>query len=531
MTFHFSHIGPMKEAELELGNLTIIAGRNNTGKTYLVYTLYGFLQSWMGWPGIERYFLDQANASAVNVGHVGMRLMEEGQCRCAIDHKRLKKDRQAAISNLAHEFSDVQLSNVFSSSRRNFKDASIRVSFESDFPRTSFRHELNYLKETSVLIEYNGEHLIFSIKQLGKRRLEEDDVTSLISFGYMQFLLAELPNPFILSAERFGISLFYKELDFTKNRLVELLQKMGEKKEKDRISPFMLIEKGASRYALPIKDNIDYTRSISDFVNKKGNLEDEKLYDDVKNIMDGYYRSDENEIRFVSKARKTHRFDIPLHLASSSARGLSDLYFYLRHKAKPNQLLIIDEPESHLDTNNQIMLARMLSHFIRSGIKVLITTHSDYVLKEINNLVMLSSFADDDEFIKSLKYKKDECLPPESLRCYVAENGQLTRCNVDRFGVDMPVFDKTIDAINRVSNMLASRLKDTGQNADRNGVCPSRIDVKNYNPQVSISDKMKQLPHRTFNSPREDPQRAVKIVDDRGAESLKVIQITQAERG
>ena len=457
MKFHFSNIGPIKKAELELGNLTIIAGRNNTGKTYLVYTLYGFLQNWMGWPGIEGYFLDQANAS-INIKQAGMKLIEEGQYRCEISHDRLNEERRAVISKLAPEFSDRQLSNVFSSSRRNFENASIRVSFESDFPKTSFRYELSYLKETSVLIEYNGEHLIFSIKQLGKHRLEEDDITSLISFGYMQFLLAELPDPFILSTERFGISLFYKELDFTKNRLVELLQEMRGKKGKDRISPFMLIEKGASRYALPIKDNIDYTRSISDFVNKKGNLEDEKLYDDVKNIMDGYYKSDENEIRFVSKSRKDRRFDIPLYLASSSARGLSDLYFYLRHKAKPNQLLIIDEPESHLDTKNQIMLARMLAHFIRSGIKVLITTHSDYVLKEINNLVMLNSFEDNDEVLKSLKYKKDECLSPESLRCYVAENGQLTRCNVDRFGVDMPVFDETIDAINMVSNKLANKL-------------------------------------------------------------------------
>ena len=30
---------------MELGDLTIIAGRNNTGKTYLAYTLYGFLKN------------------------------------------------------------------------------------------------------------------------------------------------------------------------------------------------------------------------------------------------------------------------------------------------------------------------------------------------------------------------------------------------------------------------------------------------------------------------------------------------------
>ena len=46
MKFVFKKLGPIKEAELELGDLTIIAGRNNTGKTYVAYTLYGFLRSW-----------------------------------------------------------------------------------------------------------------------------------------------------------------------------------------------------------------------------------------------------------------------------------------------------------------------------------------------------------------------------------------------------------------------------------------------------------------------------------------------------
>ena len=42
--FLLKDLGPVEEADLELGNLTLIAGRNNTGKTYMVYALQGFLQ-------------------------------------------------------------------------------------------------------------------------------------------------------------------------------------------------------------------------------------------------------------------------------------------------------------------------------------------------------------------------------------------------------------------------------------------------------------------------------------------------------
>ena len=45
-------------------------------------------------------------------------------------------------------------------------------------------------------------------------------------------------------------------------------------------------------------------------------------------MMQAYYKAEGNEIRFISKARKNNRFDIPLHLASSSARGLTLIYTF-----------------------------------------------------------------------------------------------------------------------------------------------------------------------------------------------------------
>ena len=143
---------------------------------------------------------------------------------------------------------------------------------------------------------------------------------------------------------------------------------------------------------------------------------------------------------------------------------MSDFYFFLRHVARSNHLLIIDEPESHLDTANQVQLARLLARFVRAGLKVLITTHSDYLIKEINNLVMLSrSFTDKESVIKKLKYESDDALEPELIRAYVAEKNGLTRCVVDHFGIDMPVFDETIDEINKVANELSSRLMDDAE--------------------------------------------------------------------
>ena len=185
----------------------------------------------------------------------------------------------------------------------------------------------------------------------------------------------------------------------------------------------------------------------------------ESLFNDVKSLMSGYYRASSDNIEFRSAGRGARRFAIPLHLASSSARGLSDLYFFLRHVARKDHLLIIDEPEGHLDTANQIRLARLLARMVRAGLRVLLTTHSDYLVKEINNLVMLNSaFPDKAQVAGRLGYGECDSIAPEIIRAYVAKNNGLTRCRIDRFGIDMPIFDETIDGINRVANELASRV-------------------------------------------------------------------------
>jgi len=92
-------------------------------------------------------------------------------------------------------------------------------------------------------------------------------------------------------------------------------------------------------------------------------------------------------------------------------------------------------------------------------LKVLITTHSDYLIKELNNLIMLSGLIpNNNEMRKSHGYEQNDFLDPASVKAYVAENGELTSCEVDELGMDMPVFDKTIDRINRTSNALSAHL-------------------------------------------------------------------------
>ena len=463
VTFTFRNVGPVKNAEMELGDLTIIAGRNNTGKTYLVYTLYGFLAMWDTWPGVAAEGREPAAHGTPGrrsiVERIVKQIMERGRAVVEAAPDFPASERGTVMQALTRSFSRDALSGVFSSPPEAFKGASIRIDLHRGRPKDLQSVKVDVRQGGTLSMKYGGNNLVVTADLPGTKDVHEllHHVTRL----YLRFLFPELPsNPFVLSAERFGISLFYRELDFTKNQLVDLLQKMGDRKNTDSYFPFSVLDQTVSRYALPIKHNIDYTRSVSDIRKQRSELYGEGLFKDIKESMGGYYTASNDGIEFRSTARGERRFVIPLHRASSSARGLSDLYFFLRHEARRDHLLIIDEPESHLDTANQVFLARLLARMVRAGLKVLVTTHSDYLVKEINNLIMLNStFASKAQVIRKLNYGKKDFINPERIRAYVARDQGLHKCAIDEFGIDMPNFDETIDEINRVANELSSRLE------------------------------------------------------------------------
>ena len=454
----FKNIGPINKAELQLKDLTIIAGANNTGKTYLAYTLYGLLKL------VKQplFFENKIKYVPFDLNLVVQEILNTGKSECIIEdfNNTIKK----SIKNIKNilQISDNIISDILSSSIDDFKGAKCSLFLNKCLSIKKLKNNSIIIKigktECTITAFFKKDNLFFELENYElsppNKIIKNMLIASFIGLCIPSIL--KLSEPFILSAERFGISLFSKELDFTKNRLVEILQKLEGNDSRKKIDPiFLLMDQTSAKYAKPIKDNIDYTRDIEFIQKQQSYFFKNKLFDNIKEILGGYFKY-QNGIRFISKARKNGKFDIPLNLASSSARGLSDLYFFLKHKAKENQLLIIDEPESHLDTSNQIKMARLLALCVNNGLKVLITTHSDYLIKEFNNLIMLSNdFKDKQNFLNSNKqYTKNNYLKPESVGAYVCENGQLTSCNIDNKGMDIKFFDDTIDKINEVSNEL-----------------------------------------------------------------------------
>ena len=470
MKFTFKNLGPIKSAEMRLGQLTVIAGENNVGKTYLSYALYGFLRMMADKDNAFRpsslFYRDRILPGIVR-RTMGRRVTPR-YSTATLSLSEVEQNVRVALRHYSKIFSRAGIDDVFSS-KHQFPEFSLNCDIASILWPKRFGDKMSQQEMRKIGIPYfpalvgdievcrDGDNIIFSAENARYPKDVDKAVALSIISGWV--LGKIMPEPFIISAERFGISLFYKELDFSKSRLVEMLQNMPGKVNK--IDAPIIIRASSARYAQPIKDNIDYTRGLGEIQKEIGKMNKAKLFDDIKVMMDGHYRHDDYETHFISKARKKGAFRIPLHLASSSARGLSDFYFYLKHTAYPGQLLIVDEPETHLHPVNQIQVARLLARCANAGLRVLITTHSDYIVKELNNLIMLSQdFKGKSAFLSKHKkhYDENDYLKKSDVCAYVCENGGLTECEIDSRGMIMDSFNDPILEIDRISKELDARL-------------------------------------------------------------------------
>lgn len=86
--------------------------------------------------------------------------------------------------------------------------------------------------------------------------------------------------------------------------------------------------------------------------------------------------------------------NLPLMNVSSMVSELAPVVLYLRHVVRPGDVLIIEEPEAHLHPKMQVEFTRQLAAVVRAGVRVIATTHSEWILEELANLVRTSGLSE-----------------------------------------------------------------------------------------------------------------------------------------
>lgn len=228
-----------------------------------------------------------------------------------------------------------------------------------------------------------------------------------------------------------------------------------------------LLSKAYQSYPSPIEADVDFTGQLQDAAKSKSFIAKEhpEILDDFTDIVGGTYAITQNDLLYyIPKGTKLR---LTMDQSSSAVRSLLDLSFYLNCIAEKGDLLMIDEPELSLHPENQRRIARLFARLTNLGVKVFVTTHSDYIVKELNTLIMLNH---DKPHLKRVAeengYQKSELINADQVKVYVAkkelldlEEGQKRRkrghtlvpANIDpEFGIEVGSFDKTIDDMNKI---------------------------------------------------------------------------------
>ena len=458
MEIQVEELGVLKKTEFELGELTLICGGNNTGKTYATYALFGFLSHW-------RRFL-KAGVPDSNI----QELLRHGVTH--LDVESYAKEAEHILRRGCEEFTR-HLPRIFASKPGRFNDTKFQVSLEpentSSIRDRAFERKARSAEGDLISVSKAGggsEVVVSLLMEKQRSVLPASMIKEVISDGIVELLFDPFfPQPFIASTERTGAAIFRKELDFARNRLLKDMNLADRDSD-----PRELMSRSYQDYPLPVNDNVDFIRQLEDVAKRNSYLVENHphILDDFADIIGGEYIAGSNDTIYFRPARK--QIKLTMDESSSAVRSLLDIGFYLRHVAKPGDLLMVDEPELNLHPENQRRIARLFARLVNLGIRVFVTTHSDYIVKELNTLIMLNQ---DKPYLKQIAhdegYQSEELLTAEKIRVYIAETAlmhlvgkrrrsrhpTLVPANIHpELGIEAPCFDETINKMNEIQDAI-----------------------------------------------------------------------------
>lgn len=458
MKVKVSNLGAIGEGTIDLSKkINLLCGQNGTGKTYFSYVIYGLLRNKLHIKGD---------------GIIADKLIDERNITIDIDFPALLSYKKEMLKNTKEEidtifgigvdvveklFSEFTIEDIEDGD--DFKQRIISASIVNKAKVQGIGVALSKKEnEAKITLTITDESIPSDAIQ-GFRLL-------LNSFIFYTLAVYPISGVDVFPVERNSIYTFSKELSIRKQEAMDNLQLLVDKEKKISKFDIFFNSINSKRYPLPVKDGLmvaedlaEVKKTKSEFYEFAEDLEAELLHGKVQISNDG-------EIQF--RPDKSSRTLLPIQMTASIIKTLSSLVVYLKHIANYNDLIIIDEPEINLHPSNQIIIARLLARLANKGFRLLISTHSDYIVREFNNLVILSQ-KDNTSVInvaKEYEYKEDEYIRIEDLSVYSfayknkrSKQIVVSEIPINETGFEVKTMDEVIDKQNNISETLYYSLK------------------------------------------------------------------------
>ncbi len=446
-----SNFGPILDAKLDLNPLTVFVGPSNTGKSYLAvltYAMHNFFAAATELRDNQLDFIENDDRlGSMKVTELLRAISKSVEQSEPIETTNKSESRRIILSGeVIRSFVE------YLNSRGPQLTSSIETSFSRDRnalknilrkenSTIKFRHQLDATEQHNEFMNYQ-----IGSPSLGLRIPEEIDLivntrSPLIRFARRIKLETSRVNEFgltypsltVLQAANYEITKrmmgslatrsHYLPADRTAvvhaHQVVvsSVIQTAAEFGLHNRSRPGLLtgvqadylkaLIFNANAWSRPSSSRSPYTNGRSRSAEKYAKLiEDRILHGTIIVEVDDL-------INYPSFFYQPHgiKTKIPLVNASSMVAELAPIVLYLRHVVRPRELIIVEEPESHLHPAIQTKLVRILVGMVNDGFKIIITTHSEWIIEQLTNIVNkffvapTPSMRDDGDFL-SLDPKK-----------------------------------------------------------------------------------------------------------------------------
>jgi len=358
MRLSLENIGIIEKADVEINGLTVIAGNNDSGKSTIGKIAYSLTKSFEDFEKnyekekaakmdmyFREFYISFRESIDLNKYPEILKFMENFRHYRRIDNKKLF----GLIENSIKLLDEIDIDKE--------EKAKIKKRF----------NEVNSIFQEK---ESRSSKIIKSIRKIFKSEFSNQITNVFANEGRIE----------VYEGENKIINIIIKD-----NKIF-----IDETNKIDEIFPFdssVFIE---TPLVLTYKESLEnsFIYHVEDLLYKlmKPNLIKEKTKLNISEIVGGEIYFDEENDLFLFQKNVGNK-EVKIHIINS-ASGIKSLgILQILEKAgefNKNLLLIIDEPEVHLHPDWQVEYAKILIKLVENGVKVLVTSHSPYLIEAID---------------------------------------------------------------------------------------------------------------------------------------------------
>lgn len=349
-------LGRVRDSEILVSPLMVFSGESGLGKSYLALLCHYFFELLINTSRLNHFFVDNN-----------------------IDFNVLSKDFNDTGTALEIKKNDLEAWMA--------KDAILYLRYMLGYDGISGKIEI-------TLPEIVPDILTFTYKQELTGLVNEEDIYTILSLGNLRFRIQEKTQ---FDESPFAFLLRFVMIDYI----------FGNYQMLD--STFVL---PPSRGPILTEQIIPTTGMYSEFLNDMAGINRIKPRPDTaseivlklfRTILEGEVNKEETTYIYT-----TNDASMPVSAAAASIREIAPLQILAKKQDVSRCAILVEEPEAHLHPLKQRMMADIIGALSHNGAIMQITTHSDYFLRRLNELIMFAKAkktTDDSDKLRSLSEK------------------------------------------------------------------------------------------------------------------------------